>query len=434
MPLNRFFDNFSSFDSNKGIMGDFTHASNVYRRNNFRLAPKNKFLYHVVVDVNQFALAQLGRSVSNQLNKREYNILASAADLPTYSVDTETHMQYNRKKVVQKSITYNPCSIEFHDDAAGLTTLLWEAYYRYYYEDGNYADQGEKPRAYYTGLYDSEPQNTYRHGFNRSRTADPFFNSITIHQLHHQNIDSHHTSFTLVNPLIQEWQHDRLDQADATGVMKNTMRVEYEAVMYNRGYTRDGDPAGFADDAHYDKSPSPYNSISSSSIENTVASTESGWTTLFTDIFESILGLGDFNTQQQADLRKPFNLNPVTFTPGENAANNLQFPPNVFNANITNTTPFSQPVDNFQTQEFIRTLGNNPKALSDYAKQNASVMISVRSGLNISESKAFYDTLSPELQAGIQQATFENAIELSKNSYSPSFNQALENLNVIEPR
>ena len=79
MATNSFYDNFSSLDSGKGIVGDFAHASALYRRNNFRLAPKVKFLYHVVVDVNTTALGVLGNSVFSLLNKREFNLLANAA-------------------------------------------------------------------------------------------------------------------------------------------------------------------------------------------------------------------------------------------------------------------------------------------------------------------------------------------------------------------
>ena len=46
--------------------------------------------------------------------------------------------QYNRKRIVQKRIDYNPVTITFHDDPYGVTTASWEAYYRYYYRDGNY--------------------------------------------------------------------------------------------------------------------------------------------------------------------------------------------------------------------------------------------------------------------------------------------------------
>ena len=57
-----YFDNFSNALGNpKGNLGDFAHASALYIRNNLRLTPKVKFLYHVVFDVNRSALLELGR-------------------------------------------------------------------------------------------------------------------------------------------------------------------------------------------------------------------------------------------------------------------------------------------------------------------------------------------------------------------------------------
>ncbi len=402
MPLNRNFDNFTNFDTNKGIMGDFTHASNLYRRNNFRLAPKVKFLYHVVIDVNPTALQSLGNNVSNLLNKREFNILASSADLPNYDINTETINQYNRKKVVQTRINYNPVNIEFHDDAAGLTTLLWEAYYRYYYEDGNYADQGTRPRAYQTGLYDSEPQNTYRHGFNRAGKTNPFFNSITIHQLHHQNTDSHFTSFTLVNPLISGWEHDRVDQSDASGIMKNTMRVDYETVLYDRGYTGDDNPAGFADNAHYDKSPSPY--ISTGSGSNTTG-VENGWTKVFTDIFLDLLGITQFNTEQQRNLRSPFVTNPITTNNRVPFNSNTFFPQNSTQTAIT-TAFFDSAFESTISQRELENSVIKQRDLARLALRDYSIAQGSSNSFN--DNGQLFDNLNTAQQLQLQQAVVDN--------------------------
>ena len=75
--FNGFFDNFTSALGNpKGNMGDYAHASALYVRNNLRLAPNFKFLYHVVFDINQTALASLGNAAGQLLNKKEFNTLS----------------------------------------------------------------------------------------------------------------------------------------------------------------------------------------------------------------------------------------------------------------------------------------------------------------------------------------------------------------------
>ena len=434
MASNSFYDNFSSLDANKGIVGDFAHASALYRRNNFRLAPKNSFLYHIVVDVNTTALSTLGSSIFNILNKREFNLLASSADLPSYTIQTETLPQYNRKKVIQTMINYDEVGIEFHDDNAGLTTLLWEAYYRYYYQDGNYTDQSSRPRSYATKLYDTDIANTYRHGFNRRRTTDiPFFNSITIHQLHPQNKESTFTSFTLVNPLITSWSHDRVDQSNGSGVMKNNMRIAYETVLYDREITSKENIQSFGDIQHYDTVPSPYNSVSTSGIaKNTDDNTF--WPELFRDLLSNIVDLTGFNSQQRQN-QLPLSVQPITQTTNP-PANTTNFFPTTVNQNITT---FAQPVAfqqenlSLSDQEFKRQLQSNPQKLANYAQSKAQIQISVFSGLNLQESKQFYNNLSPNVKAQVEQSALNNFNDLEKGAVgnTTGFQNDLKEIGII---
>lgn len=244
--LNGFFDNLLTGTlTPKGDMGDFRHAAYLYTANGFSLAPKNKFLYHVVFEIRPGA-----QKVAPQLmtrHRQEINMLVKSVDLPKFSVEIETKNQYNRKKNVQTAIRYDPISITMHDDNLGATTAMLEAYYRYYFKDGNHSSEGE------TKQY--QPRSTYkphggRYGLDNG-AIDPFFRKITIYQLsRHQ-----YTGFTLVNPIITRWGHDNLDNS-SNDVAANTMEVAYEAVFYSRGSIREGNPAGFAT-TYYDKTPSP---------------------------------------------------------------------------------------------------------------------------------------------------------------------------------
>lgn len=256
------------FDNNSRIktLDDYNHASALYVRNNMRLSPKTKFLYHVVIDVNQQALASLGNTVQSLLNKREFNLLVDSVDLPRFTVDINEKNQYNRKKLVQTGIRYDPIQMSFHDDMAGLTTLLWESYFRYYYQDPNYATKNSRgqpsttvPQAYYNNTYRSEEANRFKYGLDNNRTnSTPFFNSITVNQLYSNNARPEYTSFTLLNPLISSMNHDPVSQSE-TGLAKNSLRINYEAVLYGRGRTGIDEPAGFADPSHYDLSVGTFN-------------------------------------------------------------------------------------------------------------------------------------------------------------------------------
>jgi len=243
--------------SRKGIMGDFTHASKVFVDGDMRLAPKVKFLYHVVFEINTNALVSLGFKYKHQ---NEINLLVKKVDLPKYNIQTETLNQYNRKKTIQKKIEYSPVQVTFHDDNFGVTRQLWENYYNYYF-----ADQAS---AGIFGGYD--PRNSTKsgskiltpYGLDNNSTL-PFFKKITIYQMSKGDWNS----YTLVNPLISEWRHDTLAYSQNEPV-ENNMTIIYEAVQYNTGEINSNSPQGFGTE-HYDTVKSPL-TLSTGSPSGTV--------------------------------------------------------------------------------------------------------------------------------------------------------------------
>jgi hypothetical protein len=114
---------------------DARHAHRLYTEHSFALAPKTKFLYHVVFQ----PFSSVGDSVtSNSLKfQKEIGVLAKNVDLPQYRASVDNKQQYNRKKNIQTRIDYQDVNIRFHDDNNGLTRAMLEEYYRYYFRDGN---------------------------------------------------------------------------------------------------------------------------------------------------------------------------------------------------------------------------------------------------------------------------------------------------------
>lgn len=292
--LSGFYDNFKQFGSLKGDLGDYQHASRLYRANNFRLAPKFKHLYHVVLHINPFVRER--SPLREQLYIPEVNLLCKSVDLPKYNIQTDTVNQYNRKKVVQTRVDYQPLNISFHDDNAGLTSLLWESYFRYYYTDSNYVQKnpdgtpaitvdayGRGPNGI-NSIYSTGEAQGYRFGLDRPNKRTNFFTSIVVYQLSPQDTKSTYTSFTLINPYIEAFQHDSMVQ-EGTNFSENILTISYEAVQYNRGYTKvDSAPPNFGE-WHYDNAPSPLTpdqSINSSALptlagaNNTISELKAG--------------------------------------------------------------------------------------------------------------------------------------------------------------
>lgn len=234
----------SGLTNSKGNLGNFQHGSRLFTDADHRLAPKVKFLYHVVFSIDQNALKSLNLKFQHE---NEINMLVKRTDLPKFQVATETLNQYNRKKVVQNKIEYQPVNITFHDDNVGVIRQLWENYYAYYYADSTTA---LKSVSAYQRNAMSDANNRLPYGFDNNSTV-PFFKKITIYQMSKRKW----ASYTLVNPLITTWNHDTLSYSENTPVEHN-MTVAYESVYYETGDVAQNNPPGFGVD-HYDTVPSP---------------------------------------------------------------------------------------------------------------------------------------------------------------------------------
>ena len=240
-------------------MKDYAHASRLYADNVFALAPKAGWLYYVVFDIEPSAITD--QQWANQQRISEVGMLVKSADLPKFSIQTETVNQYNRKTVIQKNISYTPVSLSMHDDQSNVVHNLWLNYYRYYFADSTWGGTGpigtardNTPGAFQNNKYlpPNDLFNPVNYGLNSKLVSAPFFRSITIYQLNRKLF----TSFKLVNPLIKSWDHDRLDQSAGNKLAESKMTVEYEAVFYGTGQVKKDAPTGFAT-FHYDTSPSP---------------------------------------------------------------------------------------------------------------------------------------------------------------------------------
>ena len=231
-------------------MKDYQHASRLYIDNNYKLMPKQKFLFHVVFNTDE----TLFFNGFNANERYELNMLVKSCDLPKYDMSMEEKTQYNKKMYTTTRIAYEPVNITFHDDHADTVNAFWKKYYEYNIADpvgmnndltisntkDDYYDWGDKRTTTKFGL-DTPKQR-----------KKPYLKGIDIFCLHKQRF----TSMSLINPVIGSFSHDNLDQTDGAGVMSNTMQILYETVIYGTGIVNKADIPGFAT-IHYDKSPSP---------------------------------------------------------------------------------------------------------------------------------------------------------------------------------
>ena len=133
--MSGFFENLLK-DTAKGFFGneylrDYTHASKTFRTNSYGYAPKFKFLFHVYFDINK-DLISATQSWNEDSN---FGLAVKSVELPKYQFEISTLNQYNRKRLVQTKIKYQPINIKFHDDNNNIIRNMWNVYYTYYYKD-----------------------------------------------------------------------------------------------------------------------------------------------------------------------------------------------------------------------------------------------------------------------------------------------------------
>ena len=218
---------------------DYQHAARLYTDDLFRLSPKNQFLYHTVFEINPEAV---GSSLT-ATEKLELGMIVKRTDLPQYSFNVEQKNQYNFKNYIQTGITYQPVTMELHDDMGDVATAFWKSYYQHYIVDTN---------------IDPILYNNQNYGQNRSlrwgravAKHNYFFKSISIFQLARKRF----TEYRMMNPVINDWSNGNMAQDAGTGVNTHSFSISYSGVLMRNGAVG-VDPQGFAT-FHYDKSPSP---------------------------------------------------------------------------------------------------------------------------------------------------------------------------------
>lgn len=254
------------------------------------LVPRNKFLFHVYFNLNTNIPAVANLTSGGKLGT--IGLMVKTAQLPSYQIDVATMNQYNRKRLVQTKINYNPAQIVFNDDNSDLIRTMWYQYYQYYYSDPTYK-YGNTPNqngilgqlqipdvlggAAYTANDIYSPSRGVQHwglsgqGYNNpslqslstalltgpASGQEPFFRDITIYGLSQKS----YAQYTMINPLITDWQHDTYDYSQGNGLVTHSMTIKYENVKYYSGDIGGDHPSEqvtpFSDPSHYDTVLSP---------------------------------------------------------------------------------------------------------------------------------------------------------------------------------
>jgi hypothetical protein len=210
-------------DNNLGFsLRDYHHAAKTFTSEpGYVKLPYSGFLFHVNITFNNV----VNRS---RIDPRSIGVLVKSTDLPGVKFETETLNQYNRKRIVNKKVTYEPIKLVFHDDVANTVRNMWIAYNQHYSADSRYTEEN-------TWALDDVYQN---YGINRPYGLDggttiPFISKIEIYSMGNQE----YSKMLLVNPVINTADFDNHDYSDGTKVMALNLNIEYENIIYSTGTT-----------------------------------------------------------------------------------------------------------------------------------------------------------------------------------------------------
>ena len=64
------------------------------------------------------------------------SLIVQTCDLPSFQFDTQTLNQYNRKRIIQTKVNWQPINIKFFDTRDNKFQDVMEEYFSWYYKDG----------------------------------------------------------------------------------------------------------------------------------------------------------------------------------------------------------------------------------------------------------------------------------------------------------
>lgn len=253
-------------------------------RSLYRNMPRLPFEYYINIQLNNVGTAKSYiQQYFNTATWQQIAPLVKTIEMPSFKIETTPLNQYNRKRLSQTKVMFEPVKVVFHDVADGKTLKFWEMYYRYYFGDGSEPGMNTpKQNTNTNGQYSTEsfvnnvmpsfnsnvannpssvlntvksktslgaisPNNTigskqdtqniisntlnnHNFGFNLPTVLNVrnLIQTVQIYQVHAGRFNQ----VTLVNPRISAFTHDTLNYAAGDKTLELTFTFEYEYAYY----------------------------------------------------------------------------------------------------------------------------------------------------------------------------------------------------------
>jgi len=263
------------------------HTTYVFNQDSqalYRNQPRFPFEYYVTINLNNVGTASsfIGQFYNNP-TWQQVPPLIKSVEMPSMKIETTPLNQYNRKRLSQTRINFEPIKMVFHDVADGKTLKFWEMYYRYYFQDGTEPGKNQVKQAQGNNKQYSVEQflknitpkinpnilslpssikDVFSGGPNKNNAlpTNSDGEKAAIQNIVADTLDNHHFGFNLptvgnirnliqsidifqvhggrfnavrlVNPRISAFTHDQLNYAVGDRTLELTMSIEYEYAYY----------------------------------------------------------------------------------------------------------------------------------------------------------------------------------------------------------
>lgn len=231
--LGKIFDIFGPGHNKNFYARDYRNA---YTFRPDQIPPRQKFQGYVNFVINRALYAdtlyaeEMGSSFRLQLGS-----LVRTATLPEVSFRTETKNQYNRKRIVNTGVEYEPVDIKVFDTVNNEWLTLFMKYFSYHYMDPRNKqygerDVGEDPTSvanqftnFETKFGKNSKWDSNQYGYNINEIAN-FFERID-YVLYHGNKG---VQYSLINPVLTRFRTGEIDYS-ASEVLDFDLTFEYES-------------------------------------------------------------------------------------------------------------------------------------------------------------------------------------------------------------
>lgn len=203
--------------------------------------PKNKFLFFVRFIKSNTTSTSLTSTVTSNLlsdvssrssiysRTNSVGFYCKNLERPSMVFNTRTLDQYNKKRIVQTGVRYNPIRISFNDTVDGVAETFAKDYYKFYYGDPNNSTVNSWRNDIISSQMESGSDGW---GFRIPSTSyvdqNNYFSSMEIYIFYNGMYDR----YDLVNPKINEFRSDNLDYSAGNGILSIDLNISYEGIVY----------------------------------------------------------------------------------------------------------------------------------------------------------------------------------------------------------